>query len=215
VAEARSKLAEAARAWLERTRDLPQGDELTRQAREQHETFVRDLATLGTATADAAKQDAVGRAFREGFSSVLGAQTPDLDVVRRSARTAAAEQAWAQRLGEMLDSRAVESLLGISRQRVSVLARQHRIVALPKPDGGYRFPAWQFAGTTAGQRRTLAAAHRTLVDVGGLSEWSALSWLISAHPELDGASPMEHLRAGRDGEVVLTVAARDGARLAR
>lgn len=159
--------------------------------------------------------DEVGHAFREGFSSVLGQAAPDLELVRRVARTAAAEQAWLQRLGEMLDSRSVETLLGVSRQRVSVLARQHGIVAVAKADGGYRFPAWQFAGTTAEQRRALARAHHSLVEIGRLSPWSALSWLVSAHVELAGTSPMEHVRAGGDVETLLSVASRDAARLSQ
>lgn len=159
--------------------------------------------------------DSVARAFDEEVRALLGDTQPDIEAVRRGARLAVAEQAWAQRLGAMLDSKDVERVLGLSRQRVSVLAQEHRLVALPKPGGGRQFPAWQFARLDGAQRAALAQAHRTLVDVGKISPWSAASWLLSEQPELDGAVPVQYVADGGALELLAVVATRDAARAAQ
>ncbi|HET8755851.1 MAG TPA: hypothetical protein VFM58_07570 [Solirubrobacteraceae bacterium] len=103
----------------------------------------------------------IGRAFAAELQALVGPDTPDLEVVRRAARAAVAEQTWSQRLGTVLETKAVVELLGVSKQRVSALAKNHRLVVVPDA-GRLRFPAVQFAGTSPGQRAWLAKAHRTL-----------------------------------------------------
>jgi len=157
----------------------------------------------------------VAEVFEQEVRSLLGDTPPDVEAVRRGARLAVAEQAWEQRLGVMLDSKDVEGVLGVSRQRVSVLAREHRLVVIPKAGGGWHFPAWQFSRLDSAQRAALAEAHRTLVNVGGISAWSAASWLLSPQTELDGAVPVQYAADGGElGQLVL-VAARDAARAAQ
>jgi hypothetical protein len=155
-----------------------------------------------------------GEIFAEELRSLLGDALPDPGVARRAARLAVAEQAWAARLGRLLDTRDVVDLLKVSKQRVSTLARDHRLIALSQ-GGRLRFPAWQFAVREAGDREGLAAAHRQLVESGGLSPWSAASWFQGGHAELDGKDPVEFLRTGGNRERLLTVARRDADRLAQ
>jgi hypothetical protein len=154
------------------------------------------------------------QSFAAELRSLLGDALPDAGVVRRAARLAAAEQAWVQRLGEVWETGDVVAALGVSKQRVSVLANSHRLIVLPR-GGRSVFPAWQFAGTKAGDRACLAGAHRILVQEGGIDPWSAASWFLAEHPELDGIDPVAWLRGGGDPERVLAAAEHDAARAAQ
>lgn len=169
--------------------------------------------------------DSVGEVFAAEVRLLLGGQPPDPDVARRAARMAVAEQAWTERLGTLLDTRDVVDLLAVSKQRVSTLVRQHRLIALPQ-GGRVRFPAWQFALTDPADREVLANAHALLVRVGGVSPWSAASWLQAEHPELDGMEPIHFLLQegvtpdavvveGGRRELLRAVAERDASRLAQ
>lgn len=150
--------------------------------------------------------------FGSELRSLLGDALPDEGAVHRAARLAVAEQAWRQRLGDLLETADVTKLLGVSRQRVSKLAAEHRLVALPQK-GRVRFPAWQFVLQRRDARERLARAHAVLVEAGRLSPWSAASWCVADHPELEGHDPVSWLQDGRDGDILLEVAARDAARL--
>lgn len=168
-------------------------------------------AEMDTSASEGDAFAAAGVAFAGELRDLLGEAPPAVDAVRRAARLAVAEQAWEQRLGELLDTRDVVDLLGVSKQRVSKLASERRLIALPQA-GRPRFPAWQFAVASGEDRDCLAAAHRSLVDTGGLSPWSAASWFQAANPELDGDDPVGFLRAGGERRLVLTAAERDARR---
>lgn len=161
-----------------------------------------------------APSNAAVRAFAEELDDLLQGEAPDPDSVRRAARLALAQQAWEQRLGTLLETRDVMELLGVSRQRVSALAKDHRVIALPE-QGRLRFPAWQFADIDARDRLCLATAHTTLVDVGGISPWSAAAWFRTPHPELENRDPIAWLSDDRDRDQLQLVAHRDAARAAR
>lgn len=156
--------------------------------------------------------DAAGDAFAQELRELLGQTPPASGAVRRAARLAVAEQAWEQRLGELLDTRDVVEIIGVSRQRVSRLVADRRLIALPQ-GGRPRFPAWQFAVATGEDRDCLATAHRTLVDAGGLSPWSAAAWFQAEHPELDGEDPVGFLRSGGERQRLLVAAQRDAQRV--
>jgi hypothetical protein len=156
----------------------------------------------------------LGALFADEVRSLVGDELPDAAAVRRAARLAVAEQAWEQRLGELLDTRDVIELLQVTRQRVSMLAKDDRLIALAQA-GRLRFPAWQFAGTDGDDRACLGAAHRRLVDEGGMSPWSAASWFLTEHPDLEDRDPVAWLREGGDNHRVLLAAQRDAARAAQ
>lgn len=158
--------------------------------------------------------NAAGIAFADELRELLGGTPPASGAVRRAARLAVAEQAWEQRLGELLDTRDVVDILGVSKQRVSRLVVEHRLIAIPQA-GRPRFPAWQFAVPPGEARDCLAVAHRALVETGGLSPWSAASWFQADHPELDGDDPVGFLRAGGEHRWVLRAAERDAHRAAQ
>ncbi len=97
-----------------------------------------------------------GDVFDDELRSLLGDDvSPDLAVARRAARWALAEQAWEQRLEAIWDAKDVARALNVSKQRVSVLVRKHRLIALPQ-NGRLRFPVWQFAGLDGADRACLA-----------------------------------------------------------
>jgi len=156
----------------------------------------------------------VGDAFVEESRRLLHGQLPDEAVARRAARIATAEQAWAMRLGTLFDARDVDAHLNVSKQRVSTLTKEQRLLALPV-GGRLRYPAWQFAGLTAEGRVTLVAAHREMVDVGGIDPWSAADWATHPHPDLGGADPVSWLREGGAGDQVIGAARRDAGRAAQ
>jgi hypothetical protein len=177
----------------------------------------REIAELRVELSARAFEDpfgVAGDAFAEELRSLLGDARPDPGAVRRAARLAAAEQAWTQRLGKVWETGDVVAALGVSRQRVSALAKAQRLIVVPRA-GRLGFPAWQFAGTTAADRARLAGAHRRLVEAGGIDPWSAASWFLTGHPELERQDPLRWLREGGERERLLAAAEHDAARAAQ
>lgn len=170
-------------------------------------------ATSGSATTTPALEHAA-EVFKAEVRALLGDEAPDDDAVRRATRQTLAEQAWQRRLGTLMDTADVVALLNVSRQHVNALAKDHRLIAL-KQDSRQRYPAWQFGVPAAAQRACLAAAHQRLVDDGDLTPWTAASWFLDAHPELDDRDPVAFLRAGGACERVLAASRRDAARAAQ
>jgi hypothetical protein len=181
---------------------------------------LRELVSNGLRVSSELAADAAptleraGELFKQEMRELLGDVTPDDDAVRRAARHTIAEQAWEQRLGDLLETSDVEALLSVSRQQVSALAKADRLIVLKK-DGRHRFPAWQFAGTDAQQRACLAKAHREFVGTAGYSPWTAASWFLSEHGSLGDQDPVAFLRTGGACDDVLTAARRDAARAAQ
>jgi hypothetical protein len=71
------------------------------------------------------------------------------------------------------------------------------------------------SGTDGEDRFRLAEAHRVLVEDGRINPWSAASWFLTNHPELDDTDPVEWIRSGGDPDRLLTAAGRDAARAAQ
>jgi DNA-binding protein HU-beta len=152
-----------------------------------------------------------GQVFENELRSLLGDVSPDLEVARRAARLAMSEQAWEQGLEAVWDTRDVCAALDVTKQRVSVLVHKHRLIALPQ-NGRLRFPVWQFTALDANDRAYLAQAHHLLVSEGEIDPWSAASWFMAGHPDLENQTPAEWLRDGGEHDRVLTAAHRDATR---
>lgn len=133
--------------------------------------------------------------------------------IERAARIAAAERSWRDGLGVLLDEEDVARLIDVDRSDIAARAASHEIIVLTRRDGSVRFPAYQFQDGLPTPTPTLARAHRTLVENGRISPWSAASWARTAHPELESRSPAQWAGERRDAETLLAVAERDAARL--
>lgn len=158
--------------------------------------------------------EGVGDVFVAEARRLLGGALPDAQAARQAARLATAERAWAMRLGTLFEVRDVVEHLGVSKQRVSTLTKDHRLIAVTTA-GRLRYPAWQFAELTPGARSALARAHRELVEAGGIDPWSAVDWATQGHPDLAGVAPVTWLREEGGEEDVLRAARRDAARAAQ
>ncbi|MBP2293239.1 hypothetical protein [Azospirillum rugosum] len=113
---------------------------------------------------------------------------------------AKAKQDLLERAGGALGVNAVATLLGITRQAVDKRRRAHRLIAIPQGQD-YAYPAAQFVegGLVPGLDRALAGM--PIQD-----PWMRLEWLLTGDDELDGASPLEALKAGRTDDVVANAA---------
>jgi hypothetical protein len=167
----------------------------------------QELRTLGL-------HEQAGAAFVQTLHSVLGDRPLSEQAARRAALTAAASTVWEDAIGPLLSGEQARELLGISRQRLSQLAKSGRLILLEERSGDRRYPAWQF-GEDGRPLDALVAAFRTLATEGETSSWSAASWATHQHPELDDRSPREWAAAGKETERLLLVASRDAARAAR
>jgi hypothetical protein len=153
-------------------------------------------------------------AFAETLSEVLGTRPLSVEDARRAALAAAASTVWEDAVGPLLTSEQAQALLNISRQRLSQLVGQRRLILLEEQSGARRYPAWQF-GPRGRPLATLIAAHRTLVEDGHMSGWSAASWCVHEHPELDRRSPRDWAAGGEDPNRLALVARRDADRAAQ
>lgn len=193
-----------------------QADDLERRAGEASQALehaaellreMRAVARAGT------PPTALGTVFASEIHDLLGEDDLDEETVRRAARLAVADRAWQRRVGDFFQTRDVVEVLGVSRQRVGTLAAAGRLVSLQTDSGAVRYPAWQFNLTPA-QREMVARVHGVLVNDGHLSPWTAASWLVSPHPEVDAPDPVAAIQSGGP-EQVLIAARRDAARAAR
>lgn len=150
-------------------------------------------------------------AFAETAGALLADRSLTVPSARRAALLAVSEEVWEHELGPLLSSADVRELLGdISRQRVDELLRARRLIGLRDSAGRRRFPTFQFRDGRA--LEALVAAYWLVADAVA-SDWTAGSWLVSPDQALDGRSPVQWVRDGRDAGRLITVAGQDAARL--
>jgi hypothetical protein len=155
----------------------------------------------------------------EAFDAMLaelGIDERDVDPVdlgRRGALLAAADLVWARHLGPSYETKQVRELLGSSRQAVHERAKRGTLLALRGGDGQPRFPAFQF-GPTGKPLPALGEILDVLRPVAA-SPYTIASWFVTEDAELEGKTPAEWLREGRDPDHALRAAGRYAARLAQ
>lgn len=165
----------------------------------------------------AIKQGEVSGEALEAFAETIHKFRPNQPLTvaeaRRAALIAVADSAWEKELGQLFSSAEVAQLLGgVSRQRVSELARDRRLIVLRAKSGRMSFPAFQFREDET--ITPLVDAFWTVAEAAG-DDWTAASWLVAEDELLDGESPVSWARAGGEPERLLTVARRDAARFAQ
>lgn len=118
-------------------------------------------------------------------------------LVRRGAENAKADL---RQSGGAYDIDKVRDLLGnASYQTISSLVRHKNLFTVPDENGKAVFPAVQFAED--GQPLAgLKDVVETLPTENGLA---ILNFLVNAHNDLDGATPIDKLRRGEADEVVI------------
>lgn len=152
-------------------------------------------------------------AFLQTIKELLGGKPLAISDARRAGMIAASGTTWRNELGPLLTSGDVKTLLGdVSRQRVDELLRGHRLIGPQDGAGRRQFPLFQFED---GQPIDALVSAFWIVADGALSEWTAASWCVTPDEALDGLSPLEWARAGKDPEHLFAVARHDAARLAR
>ena len=109
-------------------------------------------------------------------------------------------------LGPFYDSAGARHQLGdITKQALDSRRTHESVLAMRAGDGQWLYPAWQFTG----DGRVHGVLAPVLKALRGLDRWAAGVWLVSAHPDLDGSSPREALRAGADADSVARLAQHD------
>ena len=184
---------------------VPTSDELASILGEAQEA----LEHADEAARTQAAHDEAGATFAQVLREVLGDRPISAQEARRAALAAAAGTVWEDAVGPLLSSEQTRGLW-VSRQRLSQLAGQQQLIALRERSGKRVYPGWQF-GEDARPLDALVSAHHLLVDRGAMSEWSAASWAVHEHPELDDRSPRDWAAADQDAERLMLVARRDAA----
>ena len=201
--EARERLREAERALDE----IVDGPAVAEAAPEQEPATVRALAAESNVSEEAV------RAFAQTAGELLAGEPLTPANARRAAMIAASEVAWERALGPLLSGLEVRELLGgISRQRVDELLRGKRLIGLRDRAGRRRYPLFQFADGRPVEQLIDAFYE---VSGSGLDEWSAASWCTHPDPSLDGESPAQWAKTGRDPERLTRIARQDASRFAQ
>lgn len=115
----------------------------------------------------------------------------------------AARQRGAQRVAEimkspdMLSARAFAPLIGASHETVNQKRKSGEILALDGATRGLRYPRWQVTD----EGRLLPGLAGLARELSG-GPWTVYRFLLQGHPELDGMTGLDALRAGRASEVI-------------
>lgn len=118
---------------------------------------------------------------------------------------AAARQRGARRVAEimkspdMLSARAFAPLIGASHETVNQKRKSGEILALDGATRGLRYPKWQVTD----EGRLLPGLADLARELSG-GPWTVYRFLLQGHPELEGKTGLEALKAGRRSEVVET-----------
>lgn len=152
-------------------------------------------------------EDAV-RAFAQTAGELLEGEPLSTADARRAGMLAAAGVAWERAVGPLLSAGQVRELLGVSRQRVDELLRAQRLIGLRQRSGRRRYPLFQFDDGRPVE--PLVKAFYAVTP--GLDEWSAASWCTRSDPALDGLSPAQWAKSGKDPERLAVIARQDARR---
>lgn len=92
---------------------------------------------------------------------------------------------------------AMETLGLKSRQAIQQRRARGKLLGLPLGGSTYLYPVWQFDR----QGRVLPGLPDALAALAHLDPWGQAAYLLAGEPRLDGARPLDALRAGRVAEV--------------
>jgi RNA polymerase sigma-70 factor (ECF subfamily) len=137
--------------------------------------------------------------FSEAPSSETDSIAPDVG------QTMEKYPGWNELLGPFYTEDQLAKLLGASSSRaVASLRDQHKLLALKTADGVFVYPTMQFDHYDHVIENLPAVLE--LLGASGVDDWTLAGWLVSSMPSLEGKSPIEWLREGRDRRPVLALA---------
>ncbi|MGW3939834.1 hypothetical protein [Streptomyces phaeochromogenes] len=123
------------------------------------------------------------------------------DVGYEAGRAALAPVAWAQAVGDRVQTTELTELLGVSRQALQKRVRNHTLIGLPGKRTTH-FPRWQF---DVSGKQILPAAERVLrifQASGEFDPYMIATWMNAPCPDLGDVRPADLLDdEGRVGEV--------------
>ncbi|SEE70511.1 hypothetical protein SAMN05444161_6783 [Rhizobiales bacterium GAS191] len=121
-----------------------------------------------------------------------------LDVALAAARIrGAARVADILNGADMLSADDFADEIGSTRETVHQKRRRHEVLGLEGPKRGVRFPKWQLS-----RSGELLPGLSLLFEALGSHPWAVFRFLLNEHPELDGSTGLEALRAGRISDVI-------------
>lgn len=141
----------------------------------------------------------------------------DLDVAQVADRLAASvpsglSSEWDELIGPFYDTAALVAWKRMTRQRLSMLRRQDRLLSVRTKDGVTLHPAFQFdvdGGLLPGLERVAPLLRPVVAD-----DWSLALWFNTAIDEWQDRTPAQLLRgSATDQDRVLALAEEDAARL--
>jgi large subunit ribosomal protein L19 len=181
-------------------------------ARERREIGPQASVEAGSSTADATEKGltALDRDELDELLAVIQANA-DSEIDEPEEES---EAAWEQRIGPFLSVGDARAHLDASEADFAALMEAGAVIALPRRDEEPLLPSWQFVVGDE-SRTVLARTHRRFVATSGVSPWSAASWFVTPHPDLEGLSPVEWLAGGRSSSVLERAAGRDAERVAQ
>lgn len=160
----------------------------------------------------------VASAFLDGLKAAqaeLGESLrlmPAEDLVRLgqdAAREIVSSLQWSAAVGERLDTTAVTSMLGISRQALANRRASGSLIAL-EGTGTSFWPTWQFDrsdGAVSVRPVVLQVVSAFREYLGERADsFLIASWASTSQDELEGATPAEWISAGKDDDRVIEAA---------
>lgn len=161
--------------------------------------------------------DGAAEAFRSALSergALVGVPDEEArDLGRRAALLVGGATLWREHLGDLLDVRAVMSMLKVTtRQAVYDLVTRRRLLALPRRGGSMLFPAFQFDSAT-GRPHPVVADVVNAFAAAQVDPYTVATWLATPQDELDGRSPVALLADSSSTPLIVAAAERAAARL--
>jgi hypothetical protein len=172
----------------------------SRPSAQQHASSIERLSTDLVATIAAAGLVLMeAKAWREAAAEPVARSAENLTDLERENMLRVFDS-WQELLGRSLGGPELARRLGVSRQRLSVLRREGRLLGLRVPiRRELHYPVWQFGE----DGRPLAALPRLLEAARevGLHPRDLDALMVSADAG-EGKPPIEHLRAGEEAYVL-------------
>jgi hypothetical protein len=127
------------------------------------------------------------------------------DLARRMLEIVPITSRWDDLLGPFYSTGQVAKILGgVSRQAIADRRERRTLLGLKTADGVMVYPTFQFDDRNQvlpGLAEILQAFRDSAVD-----DWTLAGWLVAPSRDLRGKTVIEWLRAGKDREVVLSLA---------